>query len=631
MKNLFEKMNSPMGFHLMISIIGLLAYTIISGNMSGFGIIDGQLLGPDSYARGDRVLEFLSTGVWFDNTLYRVNPPLGHSTHWTRAFDLLVLIFGYPLHFFIDNQSAVLISATIVPPLLMLVMFAVVFTTARIIIPDHRIAIPVALLLIFQPLMSGQFISGRIDHHSTAFIGLAFIMALVVRVFYRQMKAKEIFILSGGLAFCLWSNGELMVFIGGFIATVGLAWFFTGKRYIAENIAKISCDLCFFLFIFLFIERGFTGAFQYPNEIDRISFFYVILFGASSAFWFVCSYLKKAEESIITRILLVVVGFSICASIVYMMQPQLLHGRTNKVDPLYAKTRLVFIKESGWMFDFDLYKTSGMIAFIQDSLARYPFMIIGFLSTVFLILKRDKYFWVWLCSLVMFLVLFKLGYYKITFRFGGYLSILFMLPCLILIWYLSAKIAGMFKSDVSKRVELFSILIVFSLFSLPLPDVENNISNKENNVVSNNMNTSNVVFVGSIGKIINLAVKEKESQNILAFADFNPEIMFTTNHNVFSIPNHRTQPGYKMSYDVFNAKSDQEALALLKEYSIDYIVMSLSEQLEPFHGLSGEENTFGKELNNGEFPSWVEDISKPEYGNKVKIFKLDYKESKVKN
>ena len=56
------------------------------------GIQKGDLLTADCYMRLNRVVELNQTGQWFDGVSHRSNAPYGESMHWTRPFDLLLLI-----------------------------------------------------------------------------------------------------------------------------------------------------------------------------------------------------------------------------------------------------------------------------------------------------------------------------------------------------------------------------------------------------------------------------------------------------------------------------------------------------------------------------------------------------------
>src|SRR5210317_1190515 len=50
-------------------------------------IVAGNFLDTDVYSWLNRVTLLHEHGDWFDRTLPQVNPPHGHTQHWSRPFD----------------------------------------------------------------------------------------------------------------------------------------------------------------------------------------------------------------------------------------------------------------------------------------------------------------------------------------------------------------------------------------------------------------------------------------------------------------------------------------------------------------------------------------------------------------
>src|SRR3546814_6370121 len=55
-------------------------------------VFESGLIDPDSYMRMVRVSELAQGWQWFDDTIARANAPYGDVLHWTRPFDLLILL-----------------------------------------------------------------------------------------------------------------------------------------------------------------------------------------------------------------------------------------------------------------------------------------------------------------------------------------------------------------------------------------------------------------------------------------------------------------------------------------------------------------------------------------------------------
>ena len=85
------------------------------GLVQGAG--DGRLGDTDVYSWLNRVQNLRSSGAWFDETIVRVNPPVGHVQHWSRPFDLVLLIGGLIGEPFVGFRNAVVAWAVILPVL----------------------------------------------------------------------------------------------------------------------------------------------------------------------------------------------------------------------------------------------------------------------------------------------------------------------------------------------------------------------------------------------------------------------------------------------------------------------------------------------------------------------------------
>src|SRR3546814_14619368 len=71
-----------------------------------------------SYMRMVRVSELAQGWQWFDDTIARANAPYGDVLHWTRPFDLLILLLAMPAGFALEAEQALYLAGMILPPLL---------------------------------------------------------------------------------------------------------------------------------------------------------------------------------------------------------------------------------------------------------------------------------------------------------------------------------------------------------------------------------------------------------------------------------------------------------------------------------------------------------------------------------
>ena len=74
----------------------------------------GELADSDCYMHLIRVSDLYDTGRWYDPVLIRSNTPYGEKLHWSRPFDVLLLLGAVPISLLTDFESALFLQ----PPLL---------------------------------------------------------------------------------------------------------------------------------------------------------------------------------------------------------------------------------------------------------------------------------------------------------------------------------------------------------------------------------------------------------------------------------------------------------------------------------------------------------------------------------
>ena len=74
-----------------ISVLTLLAAQVWMAERNDGAVFRGELFDSDSYMRLVRVRNLMAGGDWHDRTIPRANAPYGHSLHWTRPLDVLLV------------------------------------------------------------------------------------------------------------------------------------------------------------------------------------------------------------------------------------------------------------------------------------------------------------------------------------------------------------------------------------------------------------------------------------------------------------------------------------------------------------------------------------------------------------
>ncbi|MCG6957810.1 MAG: hypothetical protein LJF04_17610, partial [Gemmatimonadetes bacterium] len=144
-------------------------------------VLNGHLVGPDSYMRLVRVRRLAESGAWFDNTIPRSNAPFGATVHWTRPFDVLVLIGTWLTQPFLGFRRALELSGALISPLLFM---AVCFVTAWSVRPlaGARVRGYAMLAVPAQVGFMGYAMPGRADHSMLILLAFVAMEGMAIRL-----------------------------------------------------------------------------------------------------------------------------------------------------------------------------------------------------------------------------------------------------------------------------------------------------------------------------------------------------------------------------------------------------------------------------------------------------------------
>ncbi len=119
---------------------------------------------PDNYMRLVQIRDWLGGQSWWDVTQYRVDPPQGLHTHWSRLADLPVAAAITLLTPFLGGFAAERLAVTVMPLVLLAVAIVLIVRIAEALAgPEARL--PAALLALAGIKFQWEFLPGRIDHH----------------------------------------------------------------------------------------------------------------------------------------------------------------------------------------------------------------------------------------------------------------------------------------------------------------------------------------------------------------------------------------------------------------------------------------------------------------------------------
>ena len=207
----------------------LWAVTVLSLYMS-LGI---NSLSTDDAMRLVEVRDLLAGQSWFDMTQYRLDPPAGVATHWSRLIDLplaLMIKFGSMI---LSTALAEKISLIVWPTTLLLIFLAGVSQLARE-LAGHTAA---RMALVFSVLMAPvlqHFRTGALQHHNIQIVLVIWSLALFVRMPSRPRDGALAGIF-GALSVAI--GQEMVPAVATLALVVAMRWVVEGDRCARATVA----------------------------------------------------------------------------------------------------------------------------------------------------------------------------------------------------------------------------------------------------------------------------------------------------------------------------------------------------------------------------------------------------------
>ncbi|MCC6926682.1 hypothetical protein [Novosphingobium sp.] len=226
----------PRGFWTRITLAWL-GVALILIVRTWTSIHDFQLADPDDALRLVQVRDLLAGQHWFDAHQYRIDPPAGVATHWSRLVDTPLALLILALRPFLGQPGAELAAAVIVP---LLTLLCAMLLTARIAVKlfGERAAYAACLVWIMALAAMAQLQPMRIDHHGWQIVAeLAAINGLLSPSARRGGWTIGI-ALGIGLSISL----ELLPFAVLFAAILGLRWLIDPRQrgWLVQMLAALA-------------------------------------------------------------------------------------------------------------------------------------------------------------------------------------------------------------------------------------------------------------------------------------------------------------------------------------------------------------------------------------------------------
>ncbi len=556
--------------------------------------LDGGLIDTDAYVRLIRVSELFHGADWFDQPFLRANAPFGHTLHWTRPFDVLLLLAAGLLTPFFDFDRALHWAGVAIGPIVHLAIVAsLVWGLAPVL--DRQRRVLAAAIFVFQPVAFLYSLPGHADHHGLILLFFTLLLGFAIRIMAQKNCSRRTCLLAGAAAgFGLWVSIEFLVALFLVLGALVVRWWLEGPEFSRRGI-YLALGLCATVTLAVGVEQ--PPAHLFEPVYDRISIVHWALAAAVVAFYLILVLLDRktpVESGPTARLiaaLLLAVAFM---GVFWFIYPEFFQ------DPLTQDPRLLpvvqSINELQPAIDFDKPWLGRSLFYLGGALVALPF-------SVWLVIREAKggNWPVWLMLTAM------LGVYLILnvrqLRWGIYVGVL-VAPALAELVKSVADVLDRRGSQL-RRVCAYGVLTLL----LGLGPI---MAGKRVGALENASRASAGVAACSIAGLSRYlndpAGFGSQSRTILTRINFGPELLYRTRHRVIATPYHRNAAGILDLFTIMRTTDMEEARRMLDAREVDLILLCPASQR---FRRSGAGARFYDRLVDNEIPEWLHEVALP--------------------
>jgi len=558
--------------------------------VSNGGFADG-----DSYTRLLRVQRLVETGDWSDNSMPRANAPFGVTVHWTRPLDVLMLALSLPLAPFVGFAKALFWAGALISPFIHLGL-AVAIAWAMVPLLGRTGAYLAGALTATQFGILAFAVLGRADHHMLFALVVVLTLGFLARSFERDVKNQSPARAAGAfLALGLWLGPEFLVFMGLCLGITGIAWLAGRDGSLRQNLS-LAQGMFVTTVAAIFVEHGPTGLLTV--EYDRISALHLTLASILLIFWLAVSFAtvrRSAPFGLAARIGLAVAADCLALAIMLFLFPGLTNLPFADVDPAFLPIQARIADYSGARNagDFLLYFGSAVFALPwlmwrlrreQSTANRWVWWLMAMASVVYLVFAFQWLRWSLYAALFLTIILADL----ITCADNA-VSEKFPYPARTAI-----KIPILLGLAVGPLVVGAGLLYAGK--------------NHEQNDVAN----SQACPILELASHLNAPPWSDFSLNIIASANFGPEILYRTGHRVVATLSHRNAAGVVDGHRIFSGSDEAAIHDLILKREVDLLLLCPGSSHDSYFLMPNGDGSFYRRLEAGNPPDWLHEVTLPE-------------------
>ena len=511
-------------------------------------VLDDRLVDTDSYMRLIRVMLLRETADWFDSAIVRSNAPYGHTMHWTRPFDVVLLLGGAMAAPWVGFRDGLFWAGAFVSPVLQLITIFTLAWAAKPLLGVRRAPF-VMLAFLVQPAALLYNGPGQADHHSLLLLLLVISLGLTIRLLLRA-AAPRLALLTGAVAgLGVWVSVEFLPLVALTAAVLSLSSFAWGGDRSRLNL-RYAAGFTAVVAVATMTERppGDWLAVEY----DKVSIVYLAVALTLTAVWAAAWLFDRspAPRSPRQRLAALAVGAVMGAIVLYVIFPNLFPiwlDHVAELQPLLSGTR-----ES--LSDFLLY--------LGPSLIAIPFAAL-------LVWRRrrldDWPAWLFLGLVLGVIVASAIDYRREIVFAGPFLAVFLsrlLVPIRERLAFRSVPLRAVARASAS-----FTFLFGFVILGLVI-----RFSFGASSGSTGAERPSCDVRPVAVYLADPTAFGERP-RNIAAMIDYGPELLYRTEHSVLSTPYHRNTAGILDASELFGSPDGARSKAIIAERRIELLLI----------------------------------------------------------
>ncbi len=593
-------------FALALAVHGSFVFT---GNSP---VVDGDLIGLDTYMRLVRVTQLFETGSWYDHTIPRSNAPFGEVLTWTRPFDVMLLAGAWVLKPLMGFKGALYWFGAWISPLL---HATTALATAWAVTPffDRRGRILTAMMVIALPAVILNSLPGRPDHHAllvlTFVVALGFAARLLLRPYSRGLALAT----GAAAGFGIWLSVEFLAALGAVFAATAIHWILAGGDGARKNLG-------FALGLVLMMAAAIVLEYL-PSEYlavgyDRISVVHLYIAVLAFGFWATVTSLDgRGLATAGGRAAVAVLGAVVTGTLLWLVYPKFFGGPMVDVDPRYIElwaNRNLGEFQSLW--PTDLLSLGWFLFYLGPALICVPFVI------WLLAAERRSPLWPgWLLIGLALAMYLPLGLLHI--RFAPFTEIPLLMILIVIFdrfqaWFQwrTDRLIGQLTRAMVSAVILVGFFASGVMVTALLAAFESPSQAKE--AVPRAAPCMLRELAPSLNDPRGLGAR---AHTILSPIPAGPQLLYRTKHRVIGTPYIRNGSGVADTYAIFTATDDTSSRPIIDRRGIDLIL--LCDNAGPVD-TSRDPAEFHRRLLDGKLPPWIRRVELPPEAGRFRLFEV---------